>query len=308
MSRKIIIAGGSGFIGNAIIRDLVQNNHEIVVLSRNPDNAGKTLPEKVTCVKWDAVSGDGWFEQLKDTDIIINLTGENVGSGYWTEKKKQRILDSRINSVQAITDALEKSGDKVKLIIQISGISYYGNRGDEVLNESAVSGEGFLARVTVEWEKYAEKLKTYTSRLVILRTSPVLGEEDGLAEKVALPFRMFFGGYPGDGRQWMPWIHLADVIGCINFILTNEGASGVYNLTSPNPQLGKEFFGSIGRSLHRPCWIRVPATPLKLLLGDMAKDMFLPSQRATPEHLINDGFRFKYPELGAALHQIFSDE
>ncbi len=308
MSQKLIIAGGSGFIGNALIAELVKQKYEIVVLSRSPDKAGRTLPEAVSCVKWDAMSGDGWFDQIKDADVIINLTGENVGSGYWTGKKKKRILNSRINSVGAIADALEKSREKVKLIIQISGISYYGNRGDQVLNESAASGGGFLAGVTVEWEKAAEKLKPYTSRLLFLRTSPVLGEEEGLATKVALPFRLFLGGYPGDGRQWLPWIHLEDVIGCFNFLLTYENAEGIYNLTSPNPQQSKEFFGSIGRALHRPCWIRVPATPLKLLLGDMARDMFLSSQRATPEHLLNDGFRFIYPELDAALHQIFSDE
>ena len=308
MSQKIVIAGGSGFLGNTLVRDLGHKEYDIVVLSRNPDKAVKILPEGVTCVKWDAMSGDGWYEQIKGADVIINLTGENVGSGYWTEKKKQRILSSRINSVNAIVDALEKSGEKVKLIIQISGISYYGTRGDEVLTESAESGGGFLAGVTIEWEKSAEKLQPYTSRLVILRTSPVLGEEDGLAAKVALPFRLFLGGYPGDGRQWLPWIHLEDLIGCINFMLTNADASGVYNLTSPNPLQAKDFFGSIAKALNRPCWLRVPATPLKLLLGDMARDMFLSSQRAAPEHLISDGFKFKYPDLDAALHQIFSNE
>jgi uncharacterized protein (TIGR01777 family) len=306
--QKIIIAGGSGFIGNGIIRDLVQKNHEIVVLSRNPDQAREKLTEEVKCVKWDAITGNDWLEQLNDTEVIINLIGENLGSGYWTEKKKQRILESRTNSVQAISDALEKYGKKVKLIIQISGISYYGNRGDEILTESASSGEGFLAGVTVKWEEFAEKLKPYTSRLVILRTSPVLGRAGGLTARVALPFRLFLGGYPGDGKQWISWIHLEDVAGCINFVLSSENTSGVYNLTSPNPIQNKEFFGSICKALHRPCWMRIPATPLKLFLGDMANDVFLPDQRAVPEHLLTDGFRFKYPELSNALQQIFSDE
>jgi uncharacterized protein (TIGR01777 family) len=308
MLHKIIIAGGSGYIGNGIIRDLIQKNHEIVVLTRNPDRARETLPAEVKSVKWDAITGKDWFEQLKDTEAIINLTGENVGSGYWTAKKKQRILESRTNSVQAISDALDRSGKKMKLIIQISGISYYGNQGDQVLAESAASGDGFLAGVTVEWEKYAEKLKPFTSRLVILRTSPVLGREGGLVVRVALPFRLFLGGYPGDGKQWISWIHLEDVVGCINFVLSEENASGVYNLTSPNPIQGKDFFGSICKALHRPCWLRIPATPLKLFLGDMANDVLLPDQRAIPEHLLNDGFRFKYPELPEALHQIFNDE
>ena len=308
MLHKIIIAGGSGYIGNGIIRDLIQKNHEIVVLTRNPDRARETLPAEVKSVKWDAITGKDWFEQLKDTEAIINLTGENVGSGYWTAKKKQRILESRTNSVQAISDALDRSGKKMKLIIQISGISYYGNQGDQVLAESAASGDGFLAGVTVEWEKYAEKLKPFTSRLVILRTSPVLGREGGLVVRVALPFRLFLGGYPGDGKQWISWIHLEDVVGCINFVLSEENASGVYNLTSPNPIQGKDFFGSICKALHRPCWLRIPATPLKLFLGDMANDVLLPDQRAIPEYLLNDGFRFKYPELPEALHQIFNDE
>ncbi|MEJ2051394.1 MAG: TIGR01777 family oxidoreductase [Calditrichota bacterium] len=308
MPHKIIIAGGSGFIGNGIIRDLIQKNHEIVVLTRNPDRARETLPKGVNCAKWDAMTGNDWFKQIKDTEVIINLTGENVGSSYWTEKKKQRILESRINSVQAIADALDRSGKKMKLIIQISGISFYGNRGDEILTEAASSGEGFLADVTVKWEKFAKKLKPFTSRLVIFRTSPVLGREGGLAARVVLPFRLFLGGYPGDGKQWISWIHLEDVAGCINFVLSQENVSAVYNLTSPNPTPAKEFFGSICKALHRPCWMHIPATPLKFFLRDMANDVFLPDQRAVPEHLINDGFRFKYPELPDALHQIFSDE
>jgi uncharacterized protein (TIGR01777 family) len=294
--KKIVVAGGSGFIGEPLVRRLLSRGHDVAVLTRNASRvrAGRA-------VIWDPLTQGGWSDDVAAADVVINLAGENVGGGRWTESRKQRIIDSRVSATTALVDAMRSQSAKPRTFISASAIGFYGVRGDETLDEHASAGSGFLAEVTKRWEELARGAEPF-ARVVILRFGVVLAANGGALAKLLLPFRLGAGGPMGRGRQWMSWIDRDDVLRMIEWSIDRESARGIYNVTAPNPVTNRDFAGTLGRTLHRPSFMPTPAFALRLALGSgMANEMLLGGQRVLPARAIEEGFVFAHPELGEAL-------
>ncbi len=236
---------------------------------------------------------------------MINLTGESLAGKPWTEKQKEKILNSRIKTTSTIVEAINRLETKPEVFIQASAIGYYGSRGNDTLGENNSPGDGFLSEVTERWEEEAKKVDN-TVRLVLLRTGIVLGPDGGALQPMARPFKFGFGGHIGSGKQWFSWIHLDDEVRAIQFLLENRDARGPYNLTAPDPVRMKTFSKELGRVLKRPSWFHVPAFLIKLFMGQMGEEMLLVSQKVHPDKLLEDGFKFQFSELRMALTNIYN--
>jgi len=300
---RIVITGATGFIGKALCRAL-HKDYELVALSRNPDKAATSLSGQAAAVRWDAKTPDSFQQALEGTLAVINLAGENIGSGFWTKSKKAAILQSRLNAAEAIVAAIEHVQKKPALVVHASALGYYGNRSDEILSEVSSPGTGFLADVCQQTERTIKLVENLGVRLAIVRLGVVLGADGGLISRLLTPFRFFLGCRLGTAKQWFAWIHIDDVVKAIRFVVENIDLQGVFNLTSPNPVQAKEFYSSLGKAMHRPVLFSVPAFVLKLLPGDMATELFLASQRAIPQKLLHAGYEFSYPDLISALQDV----
>jgi uncharacterized protein (TIGR01777 family) len=291
MSNQIVITGATGFIGKSLCKHLAQAGYDVVALSRNPKKGSESLPNQVKVASWDAKTSKGWVNYVDGAYAIINLAGENIGSGRWTPGKKRRILESRLNAGKAVVEAVEEVGNKPKVVIQASGIGIYGNRDDEILDEFSRPGSGFLTEVAKQWEGSTKKVESLGVRHVIIRTGVVLGA-DGFLSRVVLPFRLFVGGHLGSGNQWIPWIHIDDEVRAIRFLMERQNLQGAFNLTAPNFLMSKEFFSLLGKTIKRPSWLPLPDFLLRLLLGEMARELILSGQRAMPKRLLESGYDF----------------
>ncbi|MCU0845305.1 MAG: TIGR01777 family oxidoreductase [Spirochaetes bacterium] len=300
MKKRVVITGGTGFIGAALCAELDTAGYELVVLSRGEGAEGGGMRR----VRWDARSPRGWVHEVDGAFAVVNLAGDNIGSGRWTAGKKRAIRESRIEAGMAVTAAVSAAKAKPKIVLQASATGWYGNRGDERLAEDSARGDGFLPSVAREWEDSTAEVEDYGVRRVVVRTGVVLGR-GGMLERAALPFRLFAGGIPGGGRPWFSWIHLRDAVRAIRFLMERKDARGVYNLTSPGPVRAAEFYRSLGGALHRPVWLPVPAFALRVAFGEMARELMLSGQRVLPERLLGAGFGFEYPDLEQALAEIF---
>ena len=307
MSSKIIVTGGTGFIGRNLCASLSNSNYEIIVLSRNIEIAKKIFGGNATPVSWDGKSAAGWIDHVDGAHAIINLAGENIGSGRWTQKKKQRILESRIQAGKAVVEAIRQTKNKPRVLLQASGIGIYGDRDDELLDETSAPGSGFMSDLAQQWEQSVQEVAAMGVRLVYLRTGVVLATDADFIQRVMLPFRLFIGGHLGSGKQWISWIHLDDEVAAIKFLLENDGLKGVFNLSAPNPLTYKKFFKTLGKVMKRPSWLHVPGFLLKILLGEMAEGLILSGQRAIPKKLLDAGFGFNHPELENALKDILNE-
>jgi uncharacterized protein (TIGR01777 family) len=255
-------------------------------------------------VEWDGKSAGGWSEYAEGAAAIINLAGESIGSGRWNEKKRQRILQSRMNAGEAVTEAVKSVKRKPEVVIQASAIGIYGNRGKETLDESSGLGEGFLAEIAQDWEDSTREIETFGVRRVIIRTGMVLGSTGGALARLLLPYRFFLGGPMGNGKQWMSWIHIEDEIRSIQFLMGHKDLSEIFNLTAPHPLQNKAFSRELGKRLKSPSWLSVPSFLLKLFLGKMAEETILSSQRVMPVRLEKAGYKFVYPDLTGAVTDI----
>ncbi len=305
MSKNVIITGATGFIGRSISAFFMKKGYEIIALSRNPSKYQEMPNNRLKLVLWDGQSGEGWFRYINDAEVIVNLAGESISSGVWTTDKKKKLLKSRVNSIQAILQAISRASRKPKVLFQASAIGYYGSQGDQRLDESSSPGEGFLAQLTKEWESMAMEIERFGVRLVRLRFGVVLGKSGGILSRINFPFRLFLGGHFGNGEQWISWIHISDILKAMDFILLRPELSGVFNLTSPYPVKSKEFFRAVGNSLNRPSWFHIPTTVLKLFMGEMAEEVFLTSQHVSPQKLLDKGFQYDYPKINKALADIY---
>lgn len=301
---RVIITGGTGFIGRPLSLRLIQEGFDVVCLTRNMSAAKNRGGNGIKFVEWDGISSVGWLDYAEGASAIINLAGESIGSGRWSEKKRRRILRSRIDAGKAVTEAVKLVKKIPEVVIQASAIGIYGNRGKETLDESSGLGEGFLAEVAQDWEDSTREIETLGVRRVIIRTGMVLGSTGGALARLLLPYRFFVGGPIGSGKQWMSWIHIEDEIGCILFLMGRKDLNGVFNLAAPHPLRNKLFSREIGKLLKRSAWFPIPGLFLKLLLGKMAEETILTSQRVMPVHLEENGFKFAYPELKGALTDI----
>lgn len=298
---RVVITGAAGFIGRALCEAL-HRDYELIALSRDARRAAGSVGDWAKVVEWDGRTTGSWLKQADGAFAVINLAGENVASGRWNESRKASMLHSRLDSSRAVLDAIKQVKKKPTVVIQASAIGYYGSRRDEPLDEGSTRGEGFLASVCQRVESLAGGIEQLGVRCVVIRTGVVLGRSGGALDKLAKPFRFFLGGHLGSGDQWFSWISLDDEVAAIRFLMEHEQLRGAFNLTAPQPVTMKAFCKTLGRVLHRPAWMHVPAFMVRLALGEMADEMLLSGQRVLPKRLLEAGFEFRHPEVEKALN------
>lgn len=298
---RIVIAGGSGFIGAPLVQSLLERGHSVSVLSRDPSR----VPSG-SGVQWDGRTQGPWSEVVGAADAIVNLAGENVGEGRWTEARKQRLISSRLDATGAIVEALRTAPARERVLVSASAVGYYGVRGDEVLDEGASHGEGFLAELVRRWEE-AARAATPFARLVLLRFGVALAPEGGALKKMLPPFRLGAGGPIGNGQQWMSWIDRDDAVRIIEWAI-DQPVQGVFNATAPEPVRNREFTRALGQALHRPAVIPVPGFALRLAFGQMAGEMLLGGQRVVPRNAAGEGFTFLSPTIERAFERHFPEQ
>lgn len=300
---RVLITGGTGLIGRALTDTLLKNNHQVTVLTRNIERSAGTVPAGVELVAWDAESAKGWEGAAEAAEAIVNLAGEGIADGRWTQERKRRIRQSRLDAGKAVTEAVRTVSTKPKVVIQASGIDYYGSQDDTILTETHPAGKGFLPQVCLDWELSTVGVETENVRRCIIRTGIVLSTEGGAFPKILLPFKLFAGGPMGSGRQWWPWIHIQDEVRAILHLLENDSAHGAFNLVAPEPLRNYEFAQRLGAVMGRPAFIPAPTPALQLALGEMS-DVLLHSHRAIPEALTQSGFTFSYTTATEAFKDL----
>ncbi len=301
---RIIIPGGSGLIGTHLSEYFVQKGHEVIILSRNPKKTLKKTPKGTVVEQWDGKHGTSWAHLITKDTAIINLTGENIASGRWTKRKKKNLLESRINSGMAVVEAIETASEKPFVLIQSSGVGYYGPHESKEFTEEEPPGNDFLADLATKWEASTDGVEALDVRRVVTRFGVVLSPRGGALPKMSLPFKLFIGGKMGNGNQWLSWIHYKDVVRAIGFLIENKSAKGPFNVSSPNPVTNQEFAKALGKVLKRPSFFRVPGFVLKIALGEMATTL-LTGQKAIPKKLTSLGFEFEFPLLIPTLADLF---
>jgi uncharacterized protein (TIGR01777 family) len=297
---KILITGGTGFIGSALTRSLTGQGYEVTILSRNPGSVEKICGAGVNALKN--------LNQLKPEDtyqVIINLAGAPIFDARWSDERKQVIRDSRINLTKQLIECMARMTVKPELLISGSAIGYYGDQGDTVLTEQSAPRPDFSQQLCADWENEAKKAEQSGVRVCLIRTGLVLGDGGGLLQRMLLPFHLGLGGRLGNGQQWMSWIHRQDWIAIARMMITDSSMQGAYNATAPNPVTNSEFTRTLAHCIKRPALLPVPAWMLKILLGEMSA-LVLGSQRVLPERLLAQGFKFQYTDLASALNHILS--
>jgi len=290
---KVLIAGASGLVGSALIPALEAEGATVTRLVRTPAGAGE--------VEWHPNHDQIDAAALEGFEAIINLAGENIAAGRWTDEQKRKIHDSRVNGTHLLSEAIAKLKQKPKVFLCASATGIYGDRGDETLDEQSDSGGGFLAGVCREWEQATTPAVEAGVRTVNLRFGPILAREGGMLAKLLTPFKMGMGGRVGSGKQYISWVAIDDVVGAVKLALKDESIRGALNVVSPHPVTNEEFTKTLGHVLSRPTALAMPAFAVRLAFGEMADEMLLTSQRAIPKRLNDAGYEFEFPELEGAL-------
>jgi len=291
---KVLITGSSGFVGSHVIAFLTEKGYECIRLVRRAVRS----PNEVF---WDPLTGEINLAGIEGLYAVVHLAGEGVATGRWSNNKKERIRLSRVHGTRALTEALARCVQRPRVMFAASAIGYYGDRGDELVTEESTPGRGFLADVCQEWEAASRPAKDAGIRVVLGRIGLVLGREGGALAKMYTPFKLGLGGRLGSGRQYMSWISIDDVVGAIYAAISTAGLAGPVNLVSPQPVTNSEFTRVLGRALRRPTPFPAPAVLLKLLLGEMAEELFLSSTRVKPTRLEQANYTFKHPDLESCL-------
>jgi uncharacterized protein (TIGR01777 family) len=293
---KILVSGASGLVGTKLTAALTAAGYQVGRLVRDRSRAAGSD------VVWNPAEGQLETSALADCDAVINLAGENIASGRWSAKRKERILHSRVNGTRTITTALAAVADRPRTLINASAVGFYGDRGDEILNEASSSGSGdFLSGVCRDWENATEPAAKAGVRVVLARFGVILSSQGGALKKMLLPFRLGLGGKIGSGRQYMSWVAIDDVIGATLFCLGSPAVHGPVNVVAPQPVTNAEFTKTLGRAIGRPAIFPMPAMAARLAFGQMADELLLASQRVEPTKLLDAGYAFKYPNLEPAL-------
>lgn len=292
---RVLMSGATGLIGREVGRRLSAKGHTVVALVRDVERARKSLPFPAEFVAWKA-GEDLPAEAVADVDAMINLAGESIADGRWTARRKKEILDSRVNA----TRAMVKAASRVNVFVSGSATGFYGDRGDDVLDETSAKGEGFLADVVEAWEA---ELKPLRCRVATIRTAVVFSNRGGALEKLTPLFERGLAGRLGSGRQWMSWIHLDDIARLFVFALETESVSGPINGSSPEPVRNSRFTEEFARAFGKSTFFPVPEFALKLALGEMATSV-LDSQRVIPKRALDLGFQFEHPDLAGCLREI----
>jgi uncharacterized protein (TIGR01777 family) len=291
---RVVVAGGSGFLGRALVASLAGDGHQVSVLTRRP-RAGVTSD-----VGWTPDGSVGpWASALDGVDLVINLAGEGIADKRWSSARKQVLRDSRLLATRSIVLALHRPRIPPPVFVSGSAVGYYGPRGDDALTEDSPAGDDFLSHLAVEWEREAEPVPSAT-RLAVVRTGIVLHPDGGALKQMLTPFRLGLGGRLGSGRQQMSWIHRDDWIRLVRWIGDEPRAAGAFNLTAPAPVTNAEFTRTLGRVLGRPAFMSVPIVALRVLFGELS-DTLVTGQRAIPAHAERLGFEFRFRQLERAL-------
>ena len=303
---KIVMTGGTGFIGRPLCAALCQEGHQVTLLTRRIE-AQRSYGLTVTAIEWNGRKAGAWEHCLEGADAVINLAGAPIADGRWNDARKQLLMESRVLTTRLLVEALSRRSSKPRTLVSASGIGYYGASDDRVLDEGAARGQGFLADLCLAWEAEALRAAVFGVRVVMLRTGMVLEQDGGALPKMLLPFRLFAGGPIMPGTQWVSWIHRRDHIGLIKWALTTPSISGPVNAVAPEAVTMKQFCGSIGRILHRPSWLPVPGFALRVALGELGT-LMTTGQHVTPAKALSRGYVFHYPTLEPALRAILMKE
>ena len=296
---KALVTGGTGFVG----RQLLELLDRPTVLSRDVSRGQRAVGQSAgRVVGWDPQAGPPPTEAFEGVDVIFHLAGESVAEGRWTSAQKARIRESRVVGTQNLVAGIARAEPRPRVLVSASAVGYYGDRGEEELTEASAPGDDFLADVCVEWERAARAAEQHGVRVVLARTGSVLGQGGALA-KMLTPFKLGAGGPLGNGRQWMPWIHVADLARLYLHAADTTSIQGPMNAVGPHPVRNSEFTKALGRALHRPAFMPAPYLGLRLVFGEFAKVLFA-SQRVIPQVAIDTGFHFEYPQIAAALAEI----
>ncbi len=295
---RVIIAGGSGYIGRRLA-DTLKEDYEVVILSRNPQK--HPMPD-AQVVGWDGKTAQGWGELADGAFAIVNLAGENIGAKLWSAAHKAACLNSRLDAGKAVVEAVRSAGVKPKVLVQASAVGYYGNAPQPV-DEQTAPGNDFLADVCKKWEAATAEVESLGVRRVVTRTGIVIDPAEGALARMIIPFKLFAGGPLGSGKQPFPWIHPADEMGAMRFLMENENAHGAFNLAAPNVLTNAEFGRALGKVMGRPAFMPAPGFALKLVLGEMSV-VVLEGQNTKADKLLAAGYNFKFPEAEGALQDL----
>lgn len=293
---KVLLTGSSGLIGSALIESLGANGHQAIRLLRN--NVAEGSPS------WDPENGTIDLADVREIAAVIHLAGDNIAEGRWNDRKKGRILNSRVSGTKLLVESLATSDHKPRVIVSASAVGVYGDRGEELVDETSEPGNGFLADVCKQWEGAAASAVDAGIRMANVRLGVVLSTAGGALKRMLLPFRMGLGGVIGSGRQYMSWVSIDDVVEIIQHAIANDSLQGPVNGVSPNPVSNRDFTKALGRVLHRPTICSMPAFVARLAFGEMANELLLASTRATPRKLTDSGYKFRHPELEEALEHL----
>ncbi len=302
--KRVVVTGATGLIGKAVCDALIVRGYDVVVFSRDTGAARQIVPGAASYVAWTPTDSGPWTAQIDGAFAVISLAGASIGGQRWTPAYKQKLRDTRVLATQGLVQAMAAAKTKPQVFISGSAVGYYGARDATALDENAAPGTDFLAGLVQEWEAAADKATALGVRTVLLRSGIVLDPDQGALAQLARPFRFFVGGPVLPGTQYLSWIHLADEVGLILWVLENEAIAGPLNATAPHPQTNRDFSAALGKALWRPSLLPVPGIALKLLLGEFA-DSLTTGQRVIPKKALEGGYQFKYPTSEAALQAIY---
>lgn len=306
---RVVIAGGTGFLGRPLAEHFARSGWEVIVLTRGlPSGSVVQDPEErppVARAGWQPDgSGGPWAALVEGARAVVNLAGESIAARRWSAAQKARLRDSRLLATRSLVAAIRGAREPPAVLVNASAVGYYGDRGDERLTEASAPGTDFLGRLCVEWEAAALQAAAVGTRVVLVRTGMVLARDGGALAKLLPPFRLGLGGPFGSGRQYVPWIHRDDWVRLVAWAVTSEAVVGPINATAPEPVTNAEFARALGRALHRPAVVPTPAFLLRLLLGELADALLLGGQRAIPARALELGFEFHYRRVDEALAAI----
>ena len=301
---KVVIAGGTGFLGQPLAEALASGGRDVVVLTRRL--GAHAVDSRIRQVAWNPDEGKGPWTAEVEGAAVVNLAGEPIAAKRWSPSQKQRILDSRVRATRALAEAVRAAARPPLAFISGSAVGYYGPLGDEVVREDHAAGSDFLAGVCRQWEAEATQGAAGVTRVACVRTGLVLEKDGGALRQMLTPFKLGVGGPLGSGRQYWPWIHRDDWVSLVRWAIDTSSASGAINATAPTPVTNAEFTRSLGRALHRPAFMPAPGFALRLALGEMADALLLSGQRAIPAAAERLGFKFRYRDLDQALAAIFA--
>jgi uncharacterized protein len=302
---RILVSGSTGFVGSSLVPTLEREGNTILPLLRPQTGRGSPSQANEKIVRWDPVSGHFGFAAAEGSDALVHLAGASIAEGRWNDSRKNLLRTSRIDSTRHLIHALSQLQRPPRVIVAASAIGYYGDRGDELLNETSAPGNDFLATLCQQWESETSRASEWGARVVLLRFGIILAEHGGALPRMALPFKLGAGGRLGSGKQWMSWVTLKEIIAMISFALAHATLRGPANAVTPSPLQNAEFTRILAKALHRPALFPAPAFALRLALGEMADALLLASQRVMPTKLEQCGYRFKQPDLAGALVDIF---